>query len=91
MRIVDSIPHPTLKISLFSLDTRWTVKFEDGPAEITLKYRKEDFPSVEEVKKLFDDRAILEVNRELNILKKKVGEQLSGKGASPEDEFPDIL
>jgi hypothetical protein len=91
MRIVDSIPHPRLKISIFSLDTRWTVKFEDGPAEITLKYKKENFPNVEEVKRLVDESLLNAVGQKMEELKEVVRKQKSGHLDGREDEFPEII
>lgn len=91
MRIVDSIPHPVLKISVFSLDTRWTVKFEDGLAEITLKYSKEAFPNVEEVKALFDKGTLEQIQQHLQPIKAVVQEQMKKKWDTEEDEFPVII
>ncbi len=91
MRIVDSIPHPRLKISVFSLDTRWTIKFEDGPAEITLKYKKEDFPNVEEVKRLVDASLLRAIGQKMEELNEIVRKQKSGHLKDREDGFPQII
>lgn len=39
MRIVGEIPHPFLKITIFKMDTRFSVKFETGMLEQIYKFR----------------------------------------------------
>ncbi len=52
MRIVDSIPHPSITISIFQMNDKFMVKFEAGPMEQVFKYRIEDVKSVESLKQL---------------------------------------
>ncbi|MEK7256255.1 MAG: hypothetical protein AAB316_15995 [Bacteroidota bacterium] len=40
MRIIGSIPHPTLKITVFKMDNRLSIKFEAGMYEQTYKFRE---------------------------------------------------
>jgi hypothetical protein len=37
MRIIDTIPHPQLKISIFQMNGKYLVKFEAGSYEQTFK------------------------------------------------------
>ena len=42
MRLLANIPHPLLKISIFTNDNRFTLKFESGLYEQTYKFRDGD-------------------------------------------------
>ncbi len=62
MRIVGDIPHPTLKITLFLHDSKYSVKFESGLYELTYKFRSGDeIDSVEAIKAIVDAQFIAEV------------------------------
>lgn len=53
MRIVGEIKHPAWKITLFQMDTRFSVKFEQGQLEQTYKFRTGDFiQTVQDVRRL---------------------------------------
>jgi hypothetical protein len=55
MRIIDTIPHPQLKISIFSMNDKYLLKFEAGPYEQTYKVSHEDTGSLEELKQKVND------------------------------------
>lgn len=56
MRIIGTIEHPQLKISVFKNDGRTSVKFENPLYEQTYKLGQDDrFTSVEDVQKLVDE------------------------------------
>ena len=38
MRIIDTIPHPSITISIFQMNDKYQVKFEAGPMEQTFKF-----------------------------------------------------
>lgn len=64
MRILGYIEHPQLKITVFKMDTRLSVKFEDERAEQTFKFRmQEGLSGLTDVQKLIDERFIAEVLR----------------------------
>ena len=42
MRLLANIPHPLLRISIFTNDNRFTLKFESGLYEQTYKFRNGD-------------------------------------------------
>lgn len=55
MRIVDSIPHQSMTISIFHMNDKYMVKFEAGPMEQIFKYTVAEVKSVENLKKLMSD------------------------------------
>ncbi|MFM2286809.1 MAG: hypothetical protein RLZZ543_2306 [Bacteroidota bacterium] len=55
MRIIDSIPHPQLRISIFSMNDKYQVKIEAGPYEQTYKFEKDDVEGLEDLKARVDD------------------------------------
>lgn len=52
MRIIDSIPHESMTISIFQMNDKFQVKFEAGPMEQIFKFYLEDVKSLENLKKL---------------------------------------
>jgi hypothetical protein len=50
MRIVDTIPHPAMTISIFQMNDKYQVKFEAGPMEQTFKFRVDDIGNLENLK-----------------------------------------
>jgi hypothetical protein len=55
MRIVDSIPHQSMTISIFQMNDKFQVKFEAGPMEQTFKFSVEEVKGVENLKKLITE------------------------------------
>jgi hypothetical protein len=66
MRIIDSIPHPSMSISIFQMNDKFIVKFEAGPMEQAFKFYTEDVKSVEGLKKLINDSFIETVRVRFN-------------------------
>ena len=58
MRIIDSIPHPSMSISIFQMNDKFIVKFEAGPMEQDFKFFTEDVKSVDGIKKLINEAFI---------------------------------
>ena len=54
MRIIDSIPHPSMSISIFNMNDKYIVKFEAGPMEQSFKFQTEQVKSVENLKKMIN-------------------------------------
>lgn len=64
MRIVGNIEHPSLKITIFKMDDKFSVKFENGFFEQTVKIRSFDgLSTVENIKDLIDANYMIEVER----------------------------
>lgn len=62
MRIIDSIPHPSISISIFQMNDKYIVKFEAGPMEQAFKFYTEDVKSVEQLKKIINEDYINKVH-----------------------------
>ena len=54
MRIIDSIQHPSMSISIFNMNDKYIVKFEAGPMEQSFKFQTEQVKSVENLKKMIN-------------------------------------
>ena len=69
MRIIGNIEHPELKISVFKMDNRITVKFENQAYEIGIKLGSNDqLNNLESVKKWADQSLIESVQHMMNQL-----------------------
>ncbi len=66
MRIIDSIPHPSISISIFQMNDKYIVKFEAGPMEQAFKFYTEDVKSVERLKSMIDEAFIEKVRVRFN-------------------------
>jgi hypothetical protein len=66
MRIIDSIPHPSISISIFQMNDKYIVKFEAGPMEQAFKFYTEDVKSIEGLKKIINDDFIETVRVRFN-------------------------
>ena len=50
MRIIDSIPHESMTISIFQMNDKYLVKFEAGPMEQVFKFQQEDVKGLDGLK-----------------------------------------
>jgi hypothetical protein len=66
MRIIDSIPHPSISISIFQMNDKFIVKFEAGPMEQAFKFYTEDVKSVERLKAIVNEDFIEKVRVRFN-------------------------
>lgn len=66
MRIIDSIPHPSISISIFQMNDKYIVKFEAGPMEQAFKFYTEDVKSVERLKNMINEAFIEKVRVRFN-------------------------
>lgn len=71
MRILGYIEHPAMKITVFKMDNRLSVKFETGMHEQTYKFRVEDaVQSLEDVQRIVDEafqEAVLQLFRSMHM------------------------
>ena len=58
MRIIDSIPHQSMTISVFQMNDKYLVKFEAGPMEQVFKFSLEEVRSLEKLKELVNENFI---------------------------------
>lgn len=61
MRIVKEIPHPDLKITVFSWNDKYIIKFEKGSLEQTLKIKEWDILEENDLNVFFKDDFIAKV------------------------------
>jgi hypothetical protein len=66
MRIIDSIPHESMTISIFQMNDKFSVRFEAGPMEQTFKFPMEEVKGVENLKKLITPEFIEETRKRFN-------------------------
>jgi hypothetical protein len=66
MRVVGEIPHPQLKITIFSWNNRYLIKLEAGPFEQTFKVSEFDVTSEEDVKNMVDSEFLQEAEARFN-------------------------
>lgn len=55
MRIIDSIPHPSMTISIFMMNNKYIVKFEAGPMEQSFKFPVEEVGGTDALKQLITE------------------------------------
>jgi hypothetical protein len=66
MRIIDSIPHPSITISIFQMNDKYIVKFEAGPMEQAFKFHTEEIKSIEQLKSKINSDFIEKVRVRFN-------------------------
>lgn len=66
MRIIETIPHPSITISIFQMNDKYIVKFEAGPMEQAFKFYTDDVKSLEGVKKIINYEFIEAVRQRFN-------------------------
>jgi len=66
MRIIDSIPHPSITISIFQMNDKYIVKFEAGPMEQAFKFNTTDVKGVEHLKQIINPEFIETVRKRFN-------------------------
>ncbi len=69
MRIIGYIEHPVLKISVFKMEHKFSVKFESGFAEQIYKFRQDDhIQHLKDIQHLIDDAFIQKVESILQTM-----------------------
>ena len=58
MRVVGEIPHPSCKITIFSWNNRYLLKFEQGYLEQTYKIDQYDVSDESDLRKMVDEHFI---------------------------------
>lgn len=56
MKIVGTIPHPKMTITVFVMNEKYIVKFEAGPMEQVYKLSQEKAKGFEHVQKIVDEQ-----------------------------------
>lgn len=66
MRIIDTIPHPSIQISIFQMNDKYLVKFEAGMMEQVFKFDTAEVKSVEAIKQIINPDFIDVVRKRFN-------------------------
>lgn len=66
MRVIDTIPHPSIRISIFSMNDKYQIRFEAGPMEQIFKIAQNEVAGVEGIKKLVDEKFLENVTKQFN-------------------------
>lgn len=66
MRVIATIPHPKLSISIFSMNDKYQVQFIAGPMEQTFKIAHTDVEGVDGIKKMLDEEFMQKVMERFN-------------------------
>ena len=66
MRIIDTIPHPSIQISIFQMNDKYLVKFEAAMMEQVFKFDTTDIKSVDALKQIINADFIDVVRKRFN-------------------------
>ncbi|MFK8103799.1 MAG: hypothetical protein AB8G15_14790 [Saprospiraceae bacterium] len=93
MRIIGHLEHSSMKITVFQMDNKYSVKFETSLYEQTYKFRQsEELQGLAAIETLVDDQfqaQVLEQFQQLHRIKSEgLGRFLS---AQEEEEFDEII
>jgi hypothetical protein len=93
MRIIGYIEHPVLKITVFKMDNRLSVKLETGQYEQTYKFRSgEGVETLEDMEKVVDPAFQQAVLAQFEHMHKLRGEAMGRNlQKAEEDEFPRLI
>lgn len=59
MRIIQTIEHPKMRISIFQMNQKFILKFEFGPLEQSYKFDELDFAGVEDFIEQVSDSSLI--------------------------------
>jgi hypothetical protein len=66
MRVLETIPHPTITITIFQMNEKFIVKFEAGPMEQIFKYNQVEAKGLEGLKKIINTEFIERIRQRFN-------------------------
>lgn len=66
MRIIDSIPHESMTISIFQMNDKYQVRFEAGPMEQIFKFTVDEVKNVENLKSMINTEFIESTRKRFN-------------------------
>lgn len=66
MRIIDTIKHPSMTISIMQMNDKYIVRFEAGPLEQVFKFIVTEVRSLERLKELINEDFIDDVRIRFN-------------------------
>jgi len=74
MRIIDSIPHESMTISIFQMNDKYQVRFEAGPMEQIFKFVQEDVKNLEGLKQRISPEFIETTRKRFNDMFRQMQE-----------------
>lgn len=66
MRVIATIPHPKISISIFSMNDKYQIQFIAGPMEQIFKIAHTDVDGVEGIKKMLDEEFMKKIMERFN-------------------------
>jgi hypothetical protein len=92
MRIIGHIDHPSMKITVFKMDNKLSVKFETGFYEQTYKFRESnEIHDLATLQKLVDERFMNDVMENFAKLHQAKNEALGRFLPQAEEVFEEII
>ena len=93
MRIIGHIEHPAMKITVFKMDNKLSVKFETGLYEQTYKFRESlELTSFEDVQRLVDEAFCAFILKQFEEMHRAKNEALARcLPAQQDDVFDEII
>jgi len=76
MRVIEEIPHPACKITIFQWNGKYLVKFETAALEPTYKIGEQEVMGLADVKKIINHDFITKVYQRFLDMGKDVNEEL---------------
>lgn len=76
MRVVGEIPHPNLKITIFSWNNRYLIKLEDAVIEQTFKVSAFDITSENDIYKILDTEFLDQALNRFGEMSKALAESM---------------
>lgn len=73
MRVISSIPHPSITITILQMNDKFIVRFEAGPMEQIFKFNRSEFNDLNSLKEKIDENFIEEVRIRFNEMYKQFG------------------
>ena len=92
MRIIGNIKHPDLKITVFQMDNRLSVKLESGLYEQTYKFRSgEGMDSLQDIEALLDQDFLSHVIGQMQQMHQNRMAAIARQNPKAEEEFDKII
>jgi uncharacterized protein YlzI (FlbEa/FlbD family) len=66
MRVLETIPHPSITITIFQMNDKFIVKFEAGPMEQVFKFNQVEVKGLDGLKRIINADFIEKTRRRFN-------------------------
>jgi len=91
MRIAGAIEHPIYKITILHMNSRYSIKVENGENEQTYKFREGQLANVQAVKNFLDKDVLKKFDQVFLSMDSLKSERLTSLSASEDFDFPSII